>query len=139
MNPSKVQGLKQLNDIYFVGRINLDIFKAVSENIRTDEVVISNVQLEHIKNRHSDAYANCFQYLKEIIEAPDYIIEANKPNSAVLLKSIATNGKNYKLILRFKISTDPDGYKNSIITFLNVDVKDWNRLLKNKKILYKHE
>lgn len=128
-----------MKDIHFVGRINIELFRSVFGDIQTDEVIITDVQIEHIKKRHPNDYVKYFKYIREIVEDPDYILEANKPNSAVLLKSMVKNEKNYKLILRFKTSADPEGYKNSVITFLSVDEKDWNRLLKNKKVLYKHE
>ena len=57
----------------------------------------------------------------------------------VILKHICDNGKNYQLILRLKTSQDPIGYKNSVITFLKVDDKRYNRYLHTKKILYKNE
>ena len=80
-----------------------------------------------------------FKYVNEILESPDYILEANKPNTAFILKHICDNGKNYQLILRLKTSQDPIGYKNSVITFLKVDDKRYNRYLRTKKILYKNE
>jgi len=70
---------------------------------------------------------------KEIIENPDYILEANKPNTAFVLKHIEDNGKNYQLILRLKTSQDPKDYLNSIITFLKVEEKRYNRYLRTKK------
>ena len=71
-----------------------------------------------------------FKYVNEILESPDYILEANKPNTAFILKHICDNGKNYQLILRLKTSQDPIGYKNSVITFLKVDDKRWSELYK---------
>lgn len=128
-----------MKDVHFIGRLDREIFKVVTEDIATDEVIITEVQIEHIKERHPGDYEKYFQYVQAVIEEPDYILEANKPNSAVLMKNITANGKNYKLILRFKTSRDPKEYKNSVITFLSIDEKDWKRLLKNKKILYKRE
>ena len=130
---------EKLKDIHFVGRINHEIFKVIADDFITDEVIITDIQIDHIKKRHPNDYVRFFQYVKEVVQNPDYILEVNKPDSAVLLKSITENGKNYKLILRFKTAVDPEEYKNSVITFLSIDDKDWNRLLKNKKVLYKHE
>lgn len=71
--------------------------------------------------------------------APDYIIEANKPDSALILKAFQENGVRFKFVLRFVTSIDNEKYKNSVITFMKVDEKEWNRLIKNKKVLYKNE
>lgn len=43
------------------------------------------------------------------------------------------------MVLRLITSKDNLDYKNSIITFMKIDDKEWNRLLRNKKILYKRE
>jgi hypothetical protein len=120
----------------FVGTIDLNIFKCVSDDITTDEVIITDRQLAHIKGRHQNDYELYSKYIPEILMQPDYIIEANRPNSAVLLKEIVCDGVKIQLIIRFKTSADPTDYKNSIITFMKIRIKEWNRLLKNKKILY---
>ena len=66
-------------------------------------------------------------------------MEANKPNTAFVLKSVKDQGSNIQLILRLKTSDYPEGYKNSIITFLKIDQKKWEKYLRNKKILFKRE
>ena len=128
-----------MKDIHIVGKINREIFKVVSDDIQTDEVVITDVQIEHIKESHPNDFERYFRFAKAIVENPDYILEANKPDSAVLLKSIKENGKRYKLILRLKTSSDPEEFKNSVITFQKVEEKRYNRYLRTKKVLYKRE
>lgn len=125
--------------MHFVGRINKDIYKCVTEDIVTDEVIITDNQIQHIMNRHPNDYERFSQYFSEIIEAPDYIIEANKPNTAFVLKQIKKDGDNFQMILRLKTSQDPKEYKNSIITFLKIEQRKWDKYLRNKKILYKRE
>lgn len=127
------------NDVHFVGKIDIEKYRCVTEDIQTDEVIITEKQIEHIKERHPNDYERYFNYAKEIIENPDYILEANKPNTAFVLKHIEDNGKNYQLILRLKTSQDPKDYLNSIITFLKVEEKRYNRYLRTKKTLYKSE
>ena len=63
----------------------------------------------------------------------------NQHNSGVILKSFDQDDKQLKMVLRLKTSTDNPDFKNSIITFMKIDEKEWNRLIKNKKILYKAE
>ena len=77
--------------------------------------------------------------LKKIVEQPDYIIEANKPFTALILKEIQIDNKKFKTVVRLATSNDTPSYKNSIITFMKIDDREWNRILKNKKILYKSE
>ena len=49
------------------------------------------------------------------------------------------NNKVFKVVVRLNTSTDNPQYKNSIITFMKINEKEWKRLLKNKTILYKRE
>ncbi len=128
-----------VDDVHKIGKINIDIYKCVTEDITTDEVIITEKQIQHIKERHPNDYEMYFNYAKEIVENPDYVLQANKPYTAFILKHIVENDKNYQIILRLKTSDDPNEYKNSIITFLKVSDKRYNRYLRTKKILYKAE
>lgn len=119
-----------------IGKINIEKYRCVTSDIQTDDVIITDKQIEHIKERHPNDYERYFEYAKDIIEDPDYILEANKPNTAFVLKHIKDNGKNYQLILRLKTSNDPESYMNSVITFLKIDSRKWAKYLRNKKILY---
>lgn len=62
-----------------------------------------------------------------MVTEPDYIIESNKPNTAVILKEIVHNGERFQTILRLCTSLEPNGYKNSIITFMKIDKKRGRR------------
>ena len=64
--------------MHLVGRINRNIYECVTRNIRTDEVIITEERIEHIKERHPTDFERYNKYLEEIIGNPDYIIEANK-------------------------------------------------------------
>ncbi len=79
------------------------------------------------------------QYIERIVEDPDYILEANKPNTAFLLKEFVEDDERFQLILRLAVEEDIPGYKNSVITFLKVEEKRYKRYLRTKKILYKSE
>lgn len=127
------------NDVFVIGKIDRNIYKCVTNDIQTDEVIITERQIGHIKERHPNDYERFGKYFQSIVEAPDYIIEANKPNSALVLKEITDYDEKCKIVLRLITSSDDPSYKNSIITFMKIDDKEWNRLLRNKKILYKSE
>ena len=74
-----------------------------------------------------------------MIAEPDYIVEANKANTAIVLKEFSENGDKFKLILRLKTLGDPGEYKNSVISFWHIGEMTWKKTIKNKKILYKRE
>lgn len=126
-------------DVHKVGKINRDIYKCVTDDIVTDEVIITDERIKHIKDNHPNDFELYCEYMKEIVESPDYIIEANKPKSALILKSFENNAVPFKTILRLVTSTDDPKFKNSIITFMKIDDKEWDRLVRNKKVLYKSE
>lgn len=125
--------------MHIIGKINKNIYKCVTEDITTEEVIITDNQINHIKNRHPNDYENFSSYFSDILSDPDFILEANKPNTAFILKLITENDLTVQLILRLQTSQDPKGYKNSIITFLKIDIKTWNKYLRNKKILYRKD
>ena len=129
----------EVTDVRSVGRINREIYKCVTPDIVTDEVVITDERIAHIQERHPGDYERFVSYIPQIINAPDFIVEANKANTAVLLKEIEEQGDRFKLILRIKVESDPAEYKNSVLSFWHIGETTWKKTLKNKKILYKRE
>ena len=125
--------------MYTVGRIDIEKYKCVTEDIQTDEVVITDVQIAHIKERHPDSYERVIESIPGVLDDPDFIIEANKANTAVLLKDISRGEEKIKLILRLKGKDDPKEYKNSIISCWVIGDTTWRKNVKNKKILYRKE
>lgn len=123
--------------MYTVGVLNFEIYRCISENIITDEVIITDERIKHIMDRHPNDYERYCLFLKDIISDPDYIIETNKPNSALILKEFNNGEEKFKTVVRLITSCDNTEYKNSIITFMRINSKEWERLIRNKRILYK--
>ena len=128
-----------VSDVHYIGKIDVNIYKCVTEDIVSDEVIITDAQVSHIQARHPGVFEKYGKYFEEVVSSPDYILEANKPNTALVLKQIPTENGYTKMALRLHTSADDPSYKNSVITFVEIDERDWNRLLRNKKVLYKHE
>lgn len=131
--------VKEAVEVHTVGRINREIYKCVTADIVTDEVIITDERIVHIKERHPNDYERYYGYLKDIVEHPQYIVEANKPYTALILKEIIDGGDRFKTVLRLTTSHDNPKFKNSVITFMKINEKEWRRMLKNKRILYKEE
>ena len=129
----------EVDALHYVTRLDIEKYKCVSENITTDEVIMTDERIQHIQEHHPNDFERYERYIKEIIENPDYILEANKPNTAFILKKVQEGSEHFELILRLAVQGDPEGYKNSIITFLKVEEKRYNRYLRTKKMLYKSE
>lgn len=71
-----------------IGKIDIQKYSSVSKDIRTDEVVITDERVQHIKDRHPNDFERYSNYLKDIVENPQYILEDNSPNTAVILNEI---------------------------------------------------
>lgn len=125
--------------VHSLGKLDIETYKCVTEQIITDEVIITDERIAHIKERHPNDYERYCSYIPEIIQKPDYILEDSRPNTALVMKHIEEAGEHFRLTLRLVAASDNPDYKNSVITFLKVREKEWNRLVKNKRILYKHE
>lgn len=119
-------------DVRYIGKLDKNIYRCVTEDIATDEVIITDERIQHIKERHPNDYERFSDYFTQIVENPDYIIEANRPHTALVLKEIETNEEKFKTALRLVTSRDDHQFKNSIITFMKIDEREWNRLLRNK-------
>ena len=126
-------------DVNFVCKLDKELYKVITEDIRTDEVIITDERIQHIQERHPDDYERFSTYLAEIVQNPDYIIRDPRPQTGMLLKEITVDGtgEHFRIALRLAASQDPAHYKNSIITFLKIRQKEWERLIHNKEILYK--
>lgn len=122
-----------------IGRIDPKKFKAVSSDIRTDEVVITDERIAHIKERHPNDFERYESYIKDIVENPQYILEDKVKNTAVILNEYVDDEQRFRLILRLAVPKDPPEYKNSIITFMEISERKFRKYLRNKKILYRNE
>jgi len=129
--------MKENEKYEYIGKLDKEKFIKITKDITTDEVIITNKQIEHIKERHPGNYELYFTYIKEIIENPDYIIRDNIPKTGFLLKEFENVDKRFQLILRLHTSEDNYKYKNSIITFLKVNKKKYNQYIRNKDIVWK--
>ncbi|MBE6919864.1 MAG: hypothetical protein E7469_09305 [Ruminococcaceae bacterium] len=122
-----------------IGELNRELYTRLGFEVSTSDVIITDERIAHIEARHPSDYARFCSYIPEMIAHPDYVIAANKPNTAVILKEITDGKERFKLILRFRMTDDPEGYLNSIISFWCIGTTTWEKTLRNKKILYKRE
>lgn len=123
--------------VHTIARIDKDIYSCVTKNIATDEVIITDERIEHIKIRHPNDYERYLGYLVDMIERPHYIIEDKDPDTAFVLKSFEENRVRFRLILRLQPVGGEAWRKNSVITFQYIKVGEYQRLLDKKKMLYK--
>lgn len=130
---------KDVSPVHLLCKLNKTIYSIVEANIQSDNVIITDERIEHIRQRHPSDYESIIGYIPQIIATPDYIIAASKPHTAVVLKMIEEDGQRFKVILRLKVEGDPSKYENSIISFWIIGETTWKKTLRNKDILYKRE
>ena len=126
------------NGLRYIGKIDRSIYRCVAEEIITDEVIITNERVQHIKDRHPNDYEKFFQYMAEAILKPDYILE-NAPKTALVLKEFHEGTQKLRLVLRLATPEDEQNYQNSIITMMQTGEKKWKQNLRTKRILYKRK
>lgn len=104
---------------------NLDKKKlGIYENqIITEEVILTDERLyEPILLFHEEEYKQLRPYIKNIIEAPDYIVEDNRhEDTMIYLKEIDAIGKNSRVVIKLALGKDEEHNKNSIITLMKLN------------------
>ena len=120
----------------FVCRIDREIYSRISADIATDEVVITEKQIEH-SNEHANAYDKYCEQIAHALLFPRYIIEDTSPNTGLVIgDAIDDSGKAMMVVLRVRTSTDPSMFKNSIISCWDISEKRLARYIKNRKVIY---
>ena len=123
--------------MHTVGKINKEIYKCITEDIVTEEVIITENQIKHIQDRHPEAFEKTMNNLKSALYDPDYIIEDKHKNTGLIIKRIRLEEDYTQVVLRICTSQDQHGYKNSIISRWEISEKRLQNYLRNKRILYK--
>ena len=124
-------------DVNFICKIDRNLYQVVEKDLVTDEVIITEQQILHIEEGHPGDFERLAEYIPQILQDPDYILRGNRPHTALVLKQIETPEFEAEVILRLKVSNDPEEYKNSIITMWKISKKRFLRLLRQGETLYK--
>ena len=87
--------------IHSLGTLDWGIYNCITDNHVTDEVIVTEEQLMHIRNRHPEAYQDAIHYVRDILDDPDYIRKDKRPNTGLVVKRIF-NEKRLNNYLRNK-------------------------------------
>lgn len=130
----------------YIGKINIKLFRGISDKIITDEVVLTEKQKEHIRERHPEILKKYEKYFTDIIEKPDYILKDKvRNNTALIIKKIQEKNRKGKVIgsinivLRLAVEGDDISNKNSIITCIPIGRNRIKSYINNGNIVYKNE
>ena len=122
-----------------IGRIDREIFRCIAEDIVTEEVVMTDNQLEHILQRHPEVFPAVLDVLRDTLRDPDYIIEDKHPYTGLVVRRLETGSESLQVVLRICTSEDQPGYKNSVISCWEISERRLKNYLRNKKILYNRQ
>ena len=130
---------KKNSGIHSLGKLNLEIYSCITTDFITDEVIITEEQLSHIREKHPEAYQDTLLYVKDVLDDPDYIFKDKKENSGIVVKKIINEEEHSLLVIKIITSKDNKDYKNSVITGWKITEKRLNNYIRNKNIIYKKE
>ena len=122
-----------------IGRIDREIFRCIAEDIVTEEVVMTDNQLQHILQRHPEVFPAVLDVLRDTLRDPDYIIEDKHPYTGLVVRRLETGSESLQVVLRICTSEDQPGYKNSVISCWEISERRLKNYLRNKKILYNRQ
>lgn len=125
--------------MWTIGKIDIEKYRVISNAIRTDTLVLTDKQRQHIISRRGQAFFDrCSPYFQEIAEDPDYIFaDTAHENTAIASKTLRINGETVNLVIRLAVETDEEGLLNSIITAIAEGEKRYQQRLRNNFPLYK--
>lgn len=116
------------------------MFKAITSEIRTKEVIITEDRIKHIIERRGLEFYNKFgERFRDIIEAPDYIFKDTRENTALVCKKFYEENKYINIVLRVVVISDNPEYRNSIITAIGESEKRFLQRLRNNTPIYQKE
>ena len=82
-----------------IGKIDKEIYKCITEDIITDEVIITNNQIEHIKIRHNESLDLAMSAVEETLLNPDFIFRDKHPNTGLVVKLLEVDNLHLQVVL----------------------------------------
>ena len=128
----------QVSEIRNLGKINTKILEKEFGKIQTEEIIVTNERIDHIKERHPEDYNLFEKYGKESVSSPDLIIKDVKNKSTVfMIKKLPET--NLNVVVRVVLETDNSKWKNSVMTFYRIRERNLKKLIEKNGVLYKKE
>lgn len=138
MKVSSAKEEKAMVEIQSLGKIKLSLIDYKFKNLQTDDIIVTNERLAHIKERHPEDYELFRVYGSVSVQNPDYIIEDHKHEGTVFMVKRLPD-TNLNVVCRLALSTDEKGLKNSVMTFYRIRERNLKKLIEKNQLLYKKE
>ncbi len=120
-----------------IGKLNLNKLNGYFEVI-TDEIIITDERINHILEEHKEDFEKYFNYIRSVIENPNYILKDYKNDNTVMFIRKIEN-TNLNVIIRLAIKFDEKHNKNSVITMYRIRDKNLVKLIHRNECIYKVE
>lgn len=116
-----------------LGKINKSLYESITNRqIMNSNIVIPTTNIQHIKDRHGDIFTKNKEYIKQIINNPDFIFKGDKDNRMLVVKKIKSN-----LEIVLELSLENKQHANKIVSMWELSPRDFVKLKRKKKMLYK--
>ena len=130
--------IKNEVSVQYIGKINRKQLGKYRKKLVTDEVILTNERIKHIKEYHPGDYEKYAIYIPKIIGNPDYIINDNKNLDTLLyIKRIEEDSKNVQIVVKLNTNKNEKEKKNTILTLWKIKDRTYKQLLRNKEIIWK--
>ena len=131
--------------ILSLGKIDLSLLKDEFGKIQTDEIIITEERINHIKMRHPEDYSLFNIYGAICVKDPDYIIKDGKHDGTIFMVK-KLEDTNLNVVARIALETDDKGIMNSVMTFYRIRERNLIKLIRKNSsltgkdaLLYKKE
>lgn len=129
---------KEVSDVEIttLGKVNKDLLEKEFGGIQTDEIIITNERMDHIKQRHPEDYEFFEKFGAQSVTDPDLIVKDSKNEGTIfMIKKLPDT--NLNIVARLALETDKPGLKNSVMTFYRIRERNLNKMIEKNKLLYK--
>lgn len=121
-----------------LGKIDIKCLEKEFGKIQTDEIIVTDERINHIKERHPEDYELFEKYGKDSVKDPDIIIKDGKHEGTVfMVKKLPDT--NLNVVIRVALEIDEEGLKNSVMTFYRIRERNLQKMIAKNSILYKKE
>lgn len=131
-------GSDDVAEIIKLGKLNPQPLENEFGKLKTDELIVTDERIEHIKFRHPEDFELFEKYGLSVVEEPDFIIKDEKNENTVFMTKKLEN-TNLNLVVKIILETDEKDLKNSVMTFYRIREKNLKKLMNKNKTLYKKE
>ena len=131
-------GSDDVAEIIELGKFDTQPLEIEFGKLKTDELIVTNERIEHIKSRHPEDFNLFEKYSLSVVVEPAFIIKDEKNiNTVFMVKKLENT--NLNLVVKIILETDEKDLKNSVMTFYRIRERNLKKLVDRNKTLYKSE